>query len=37
VTRNQVLADREAQEAAASEQLRRSKYQKSPVVNWGIR
>lgn len=37
VTRNQVLADREAQEAAASEQLRRSKYQKSPEVNWGIR
>ncbi|WP_340123822.1 P-type conjugative transfer protein TrbJ [Methylobacter svalbardensis] len=36
-TKMQVDADREAQYAAASEQLRRSKYQKSPVVNWGIR
>jgi type IV secretion system protein TrbJ len=33
--RNQVLADREAQEAAAGEQLRRSQYQPSPVVYWG--
>jgi type IV secretion system protein TrbJ len=36
-TKMQADADREAQYAAASEQLRRSKYQKSPVVNWGIR
>lgn len=34
-TRNQALADKEAQEAAAGEQLRRSQYQPSPVVNWG--
>ena len=33
-TRNQALADREAQEAAASEQLRMGTFQKSPVVNW---
>ena len=33
-TKMQADADREAQYAAASEQLRRSKYQKSPVVNW---
>jgi P-type conjugative transfer protein TrbJ len=36
-TKMQADADREAQYAAASEQLRRSKYQKSTVVNWGIR
>jgi P-type conjugative transfer protein TrbJ len=34
VTRNQALADREAQEAAASEQLRMGTFQKSAVVNW---
>ena len=33
-TKMQADTDRQAQEAAASEQLRRSKYQKSPVVNW---
>ena len=33
-TRNQALADREAREAAASEQLRMGTFQKSPVVNW---
>jgi type IV secretion system protein TrbJ len=33
-TRNQALADREAQEAAASEQLRMGTFEKSPVVNW---
>lgn len=33
-TKMQADADREAQYAAASEQLRRSKYQKSPVVTW---
>jgi len=32
--RNQALADREAREAAASEQLRMGTFQKSPVVNW---
>lgn len=34
VTRNQALADREAQQAAASEQLRLGKYRPSPVRSW---
>lgn len=33
-TRNQVLADREAQESAASVQLRKSNYRPSPVRGW---
>ncbi|MBP9806423.1 MAG: P-type conjugative transfer protein TrbJ [Candidatus Accumulibacter sp.] len=33
-TRNQVLADREAQQAAAGEQLRQGNYVASPVRNW---
>ncbi|HRL75961.1 MAG TPA: P-type conjugative transfer protein TrbJ [Candidatus Accumulibacter phosphatis] len=33
-TRNQVLADREAQQAAAGEQLRQGSYVASPVRNW---
>lgn len=33
-TRNQVLADREAQQAAAAEQLRKGSYRSSPVRNW---
>ncbi len=34
VTRNQVLADREAQEAAAGEQLRRGSYRSSAERAW---
>lgn len=34
VTRNQVLADREAQEAAAAEQLRKGAYRASPARTW---
>lgn len=33
-TRNQVLADREAQQAASSEQLRKGSFKASPVVGW---
>ena len=34
VTRQQVIADREAQEAAAAEQLRKSRYKPSPKREW---
>jgi len=33
-TRNQVLADREAQEAASGEQLRKGDYRASPARSW---
>ena len=33
-TRNQVIADREAQQAASAEQLRKGKFQPSPVKGW---
>jgi len=33
-TRNQALADREAQEEAGAEQLRKGRYQTSPAVTW---
>ena len=33
-TRNQALADREAQEAASSEQLRKGSYKPSPARSW---
>ena len=33
-TRNQVIADREAQQAASAEQLRKGKFQPSPLKGW---
>ena len=33
-TRNQVIADREAQEAAAAENLRKGEYRASPARTW---
>ena len=33
-TRNQVIADREAQQAASAEQLRKGKFQPSPIKGW---